>query len=343
MKRFLIRKIIFLPLTFIGITAILFFIINTLPPQTLASAYSNSEKELTSEELNTIIEKYDLKGNIIKRYLKWLSKIIKGDLGYSQTSKMSVSDSIKKYLPATIELALFSIIPIFLIGNYLGLKAAREKDTLFDKIISFTSSFLYSIPSFIIGIILLFLFYGILGIFTPARYSIETEILISSGFFKQYTGFMIIDSILNLNFRVLFDSIKHLILPSFSIFLGTSATFIKITRNSTIEEMGKDYVRTLRAKGLDEDYIFKKHIRRNILIPQITVGGLQMIRLLSGVVITEAIFDWPGIGSFGVKAARQLDISGVMGFVIVVSALFIIGNLIIDLLYAYFDPRIKYE
>ena len=343
MKSFLIRKIISIPITFIGITAILFFIINLLPPQTLASAYTNSDKELTHDEINIIIEKYNLKGNIIKRYIKWLSKTLKGDLGYSQTAKMSVIDAIKKYLPATIELAIFSIIPIFIFGNFLGIIAAREKDKTSDKLITSISSFFYSMPSFIIGITLLLIFYGFIGIFQPQRYSIETEILISQELFKQYSGFMIIDSILNLNFNVFFDSIKHLILPSFSIFLGTSAAFIKITRNSTLEEMSKDYIRTLRAKGLDEDYIFNKHIKRNILIPQITVGGLQMIRLLSGVVIIETIFNWPGIGSFGVKAARQLDVSSVMGFVMIVSILFLIGNLIIDILYAYFDPRIKYE
>jgi peptide/nickel transport system permease protein len=343
MKKFLIRKILFIPLTFIGITMILFFIINLLPPQTLALAYTDSDKELTKEELDLIIEKYDLKGNILKRYGKWLLKTLKGDLGYSQVSKMKVIDAIKKYLPATIELTIFSIIPIFIIGNLLGLTAARNKDGLSDKIISTTSSFFYSMPSFIIGILLLLIFYGIFGVLKPQRYSITTEIMISQGLFKTYTNFMLIDSILNLNPSVFIDSLKHLILPSLSIFLGTSASFIKITRNSTLEELNKDYVRTLRAKGLSENYIFQKHIRKNILIPQITVGGLQMIRLLSGVVITETIFDWPGIGSFGVRAARQLDVSSVMGFVIIVSILFLLGNLIIDLLYVYFDPRIKYE
>jgi len=343
MKKFLIRKVFSIPLTFIGITIILFSIINILPSKTLATAYSSSDKEMTEEEITEIIKKYDLDSSIIKRYYGWLKRVLKGELGYSQTAKMSVVDALKTYLPATVELTIFSIIPIFFIGSFLGMKAAKKKSTLTDRTITSISSFFYSIPSFIIGIFLLLIFYGILGIFEPGRYSTQTDILISSMIFKKYTGFMIIDSILNLNFQVLFDSVKHIILPALSIFLGTSAMFIKITRTSTLEELNKDYVRTLRAKGLREDYIIKKHIKKNILIPQLTVGGLQLIRLLGGVVITETIFDWPGIGSWGVKCALRLDITGVMGFAIVVSILFLIGNLMIDILYSIVDPRIKYE
>ncbi|MEF3280773.1 MAG: ABC transporter permease [Elusimicrobiota bacterium] len=343
MKKFFLRKILLLPLTFLGITFILFTIINILPPSTLAISYSTSDKELTSEEINELITQYNLDKPIPIRYLKWLSKMLKGDLGYSQTARMKVSDAIKTYLPATIELALFSIIPIFLIGNFLGLISALKQGLWIDKTVRFFSSFFYSMPSFIIGIMLLLIFYGILGIFEPQRYSVETDIIISSGKFIRYTNFMLIDSILNLNFFIFIDSLKHLFLPAFSIFLGTSAVFIKITRTSAIEEINKDYVRTLKAKGLDEKYIINKHIKKNILIPQITIGGLQLIRLLGGVVITETIFDWPGIGSWGVKAASQLDISGVMGFAIVISLLFVVGNFIIDILYAIVDPRIRYE
>lgn len=343
MSKFIKRKIMSIPITFLGITFILFSAINILPPETLATAYSSSDKELTNEEISEIIKKYDLDASIIKKYSNWLKRTFTGDLGYSQTAKMDVLKAVKTYIPATIELTVFSIIPIFLIGNFLGVLSARRKGELVDKIISSVSSFFYSIPSFIIGIFLLLIFYGIFGIFEPGRYSAYTDIMISSLSFKKYTGLMIIDSILNADIRVLMDSLKHLFLPAFSIFLGTSAVFIKITRTSVIEELNKDYVRTLRAKGLDEDYIMKKHIKKNILIPQLTVGGLQLIRLLGGVVITETIFDWPGIGSWGVKCALRLDISGVMGFAIVVSALFLIGNLIIDILYSVVDPRIRYE
>ncbi len=343
MKKFIFRKIISLPLTFLGITIILFSLINILPPQTLATSYASTEKELSDEEVHQIIKKYELDAPVIKRYIKWLKNVLKGELGYSYTAHMKSIDAIKTYLPATIELTIFTIIPIFIFGNILGLNAARRKNKKQDRIITSISSFFYSLPSFVIGIFVLFLFYGIIGIFEPGRYSIQTDVLISSGRFTKYTNFMIIDSILNLNFNVLIDTLKHIFLPAFSIFLGTSALFIKITRNSAIEEMNKDYVRTLKAKGLDEEYIIKKHIRKNIMIPQLTVGGLQLIRLLGGVVITETIFDWPGIGMWGVKSALGLDISGVMSFAIVVSILFLIGNLIIDILYYLVDPRIRYE
>ncbi|MCX7641667.1 MAG: ABC transporter permease [Elusimicrobiales bacterium] len=343
MKRYIVKKIIFIPLTFIGISFVIFFAINMLPPSILATSYASTDKELTREEVEEIIKKYNLDKGIFKRYVSWVSKTLSGDLGYSNSAKMNVIDAIKLYLPATCELAIFAIIPIFLIGNFLGLRSAFKRNTFFDKMIQFLSTFFYSMPSFVIGIIILYIFYGIFGIFKPQRYSLDTEILISTGEFVRYSGFMLIDSIINLNPRVFLDSLLHLLGPVSAIFIGTSAVFIKITRSSAIEELGKDYVKMLRAKGLNYDYIVSKHIRKNILIPQITIGGLQFIRLLGGVVITETIFDWPGIGSWGVKSAWQLDIGGLMGFSIVVSAFFIIGNLIIDILYIIVDPRIRYE
>lgn len=343
MKRYLVKRILFIPLTFIGITFIIFSAINILPPQILATSYATGDKELTKEEIDEIIKKYELDRGLIRRYSLWLLKTFSGDLGYSHAAKMNVNDAIKVFLPATIELAVFAVIPIFIIGNFLGLRSAIRRNSLFDKIVQQISTFFYSMPSFVIGIVVLYIFYGVFGIFKPQRYSLETEILISTGQFIKYSGFMIIDSLLNFNFSVLLDSLLHLIGPVIAIFIGTSAVFIKITRTSTLEELSKDYVRTLRAKGLKEDYIIDEHIRKNILIPQITIGGLQLIRLLGGVVITETIFDWPGIGSWGVKCAWQLDISGLMGFSMIVSALFLVGNFIIDILYVLVDPRIRYE
>ncbi|MGC8867463.1 MAG: ABC transporter permease [Elusimicrobiales bacterium] len=343
MRRYIFKRIIFIPLTFFGITFIIFSAVNLLPAQILATAYTSSDKELSKQEIENIIKRYGLDKGFVSRYISWFSRAFKGDLGYSHAAKMSVVDAFRVYLPATFELALFAVIPIFIIGNWLGLRSALKKGSLFDKVVQSTSTFFYSLPSFVIGIILLYIFYGILGVFKPQRYSVETEILISTGQFVRYSGFMILDSILNLNFKVLIDCLFHILGPSLAIFIGTSAVFIKITRISTLDELGKDYVRTLKAKGLEEDYIMREHIRKNILIPQITVGGLQLIRLLSGVVIVETVFDWPGIGSWGVKSARQLDISGIMGFSMLVALLFLIGNLIVDILYAYVDPRIRYE
>lgn len=342
-NNYIVRRILFIPITFIGITFILFSIINILPKETLASAYAPEGKELTKKEINEILVKYKLNKPIFERYTEWLKNTLRGELGYSQTAKMPVIKAIKTYLPATVELTVFAIIPIFFIGNILGIIAAIRKNTFADKIIRFFAVAFYSMPSFVIGILLLLILYGILGIFEPSRYSINTEMLLSTGQFTQYTNFMLIDSILNMNITVFIDSLKHIFMPALTIFLGTSALFIKITRTSMLEELNKDYVRTLKAKGLDKNYIIRKHVSKNILIPQITVAGLQLIRLLSGVVITETIFDWPGIGSWGVIAAKQLDIASIMGFAVVVSILFLVGNFIIDILYAIVDPRIRYE
>ncbi|MEK7287835.1 MAG: ABC transporter permease [Elusimicrobiota bacterium] len=191
--------------------------------------------------------------------------------------------------------------------------------------------------------ILLMIFYGKFGILPPGRCSLETQLLLGSPEFKSYTGLLTIDSILNGNLKVLFDALKHIILPAMTLTYVEIALLVRVTRSSMLEELGKDYVRTARAKGLDESIVIKKHARRNALIPVITISSLLFVALLGGVAITETVFDYPGIGRWGLIAAQQLDIPGVLGFAGLSALLFVLGNTLADLLYALIYPRIRIQ
>ncbi len=152
---------------------------------------------------------------------------------------------------------------------------------------------------------------------------------------------MLIDSLLNGDVRIFLDVLRHLFLPALTLCIGSFALMVRVMRSSMLEELGKDYVRTARAKGLPERAVVYRHAGKNAVIPVITLAGIQFIRLLGGTVIVETIFDYPGIGRFGVTAAQQLDIAGIMGFSLMVAVLFVLGNLVSDVLYTAADPRIK--
>ena len=187
------------------------------------------------------------------------------------------------------------------------------------------------------------LFYGKLGWFAPGGYSVYTDAVVHGGSFHFYTGFLLIDSLLNLNFRVFWDVLSHLVLPAVTLCIGSFALMVRVMRSSMLEELGKDYVRTARAKGLSPWQVTYKHAGKNAVIPVITLASIQFIRLLGGTVIVETIFEYPGIGRFGVIAAQQLDIAGIMGFSLMVAVLFVLGNLLSDILYTAVDPRIRLD
>lgn len=343
MLQFLLKRLLMLPIVAIGATLLLFLLTNILPVEMRASVYVQDSRELTPETLQEIIKTHNLDAPIFVQYLSWLKNLLKGELGYSQTAKMKVSQAIKTYLPATLELTIFAIIPIFFIGTWVGTISAVHRNKFIDHFSRFLAITGYSLPTFVFGLLLLMIFYGWLGLFPPGRYSFESDMLIHSDSFKTWTGLITIDSLLNLNFKILLDAIKHLILPASVLCFGSVALLIRITRTSMLEELNKDYIRTARAKGLKEKYVINVHARKNAMIPVITLISLQFVRLLGGVVITETVFDFPGIGRWGVRAAQQLDIAGVLGFSLMSAILFIIGNTVSDILYTIIDPRIRYK
>ncbi|WP_428071872.1 ABC transporter permease, partial [Candidatus Avelusimicrobium alvi] len=320
---------------------LLFFLTQRLSPEMRASLYVKDPRQMGS--LEEVIRQYGLRDNVFKQYGRWLSNVAKGDLGYSPSANMPVSQAIKEYLPATIQLAFITILFVVLFGVWFGCASAVHKDKWQDVLARLVSVGGFSLPIFVLGLLLLMVFYGRLGWFSPGGYSVQTDIIIHGGAFKTYTGFLLLDSLLNGNLRVFWDVLSHLVLPAVTLCIGSFALMVRVMRSSMLEELNKDYVRTARAKGLSDWQVVYKHAGKNAVIPVITLASIQFIRLLGGTVIVETIFDYPGIGRFGVIAAQQLDIAGILGFSLMVAVLFVLGNLLSDILYTAVDPRIRLE
>ena len=339
MVNYIVRRLLMLPLVVLGVTFLLFFLTQRLSPEMRASLYVKDPRQMGA--LEEVIREYGLRDNVFKQYGRWLKNVAHGDLGYSPSANMPVSQAIKEYLPATIQLAFVTIVFVVFFGVWFGCGSAIHKDEWKDIVARLISVGGFSLPIFVLGLILLMIFYGQLGWFAPGGYSVQTDVLIHSGMFKTYTGFLLIDSLLNGNLRVFWDVLSHLVLPAVTLCIGSFALMVRVMRSSMLEELNKDYVRTARAKGLNKFQVVYKHAGKNAIIPVITLASIQFIRLLGGTVIVETIFDYPGIGRFGVIAAQQLDIAGILGFSLMVAVLFVLGNLLSDILYTAVDPRIK--
>jgi ABC-type dipeptide/oligopeptide/nickel transport system permease component len=339
MTAFIVRRLLLLPLVGIGVSMLIFVLLQFLTPAMRASLYIHDPKQLNA--IPDIIVKYHLDQPVYVQYGDWLRQVLHGDLGWSETAKEPVAQAILGFFPATLELGLYSFICILTFGIWLGTTAAVHRDKLIDHLSRFTSISGYSLPTFVWALLLLMLFYGQLGWFPPGRLSLEADQFVRSGRFHVYTGLMTVDAVLDRQWWILWDAVKHLVLPVATLTYFLTAVLVRITRSSMLETLRTDYVRTAQAKGLPQRVVIDKHARRNALIPVITLASLLFVGLLSGVVITETVFNYPGIGRWGVGASQQLDIPAVTGFALIFAGILVVGNLCADVLYAVVDPRIR--
>lgn len=312
-----------------------------LSPYQRAAAYAQTENQ--ARNLDALIERYGLNDPWYMQYGRWLSNVAQGNLGYSRTSSEPVLKTIRKRFPPTLELAFFAMIPVIGTGIWLGTAAALNRDKLIDHITRILSIIGWSLPTFVLGIWLLVIFYGGLGWLEPGRISTNYVIELASGGIKQYTGVLTLDSLLNGRFDIFLNAVKHLILPVITLSVISSAQIMRVMRSSLLDALSQDYVRTARAKGLQEDIVNLKHARRNALIPVITLAGFTLVGLINGVVITETIFNYPGLGQWSAQAAVNLDYAAVLGFAVFTAIAVVLGNLLVDIMYGIIDPRIRYN
>src|SRR5690606_12285498 len=235
------------------------------------------------------------------------------------------------------------IIPVIGVGIWMGTAAALNRDKLIDQVTRVMSIIGWSLPTFVLGIWLLVIFYGWLGWFQPGRVSVEylTE-LAGNPDFKTYTRMLTLDALLNGRFDVFLNALKHMVLPVITLAVVQSAQIMRVMRSSLLDALGQDYVRTAKAKGLAPQVVTRKHARRNALIPVITLAGFVLIGLINGVVITETIFNYPGLGQWAAQAATNLDYAAVLGFAVFTAMMVVLANLLVDVLYGIVDQRIRY-
>lgn len=342
MVSFILRRLLLLPLVFFGVTLFIVLLMQLLSPYQRAASYVRNEQQ--ARNIPAIIEQYGLEDPWYLQYGRWVGQVLQGNLGYSRTTSEPVLTTIRKRFPPTLELALYSILPIIGVGVWLGAAAALNRDRFIDQATRVISIVGWSLPTFVLGIWLLVIFYGGLGWFQPGRVSTQYVVELAGGRgFDHYTGLLTLDAILNWRWDVFWDALMHLVLPVITLATVSSAQIMRVMRSSLLDELGQDYVRTARAKGLEERIVNNKHARRNALIPVITLSGFVLIGLINGVVVTETIFNYPGLGQWAAESAVNLDYASVLGFAVFTALAVVLANLLVDVLYGIIDPRIRYD
>jgi len=340
LRAYIVRRLLLLIPVLFGVTVFIFGITMLFSPIERASLYVRSARQMGN--LPQIIATYGLDRPFWEQYGTWLNQVFHGNLGWSQVVGMPVWDAIWQFLPATLELAIFATPLIIILGILFGTQAAAHKDKPVDHATRVAAIAGWSLPTFWVGLVLLMIFYGLIrGLLPPERLSHPMNLLVNSADFVRYTRINTIDAILNLNGAVFVDALRHLVLPVVTLTVVQMAFIMRLMRSSMLESLGKGYVLTARAKGLAERVVVNKHARRNALIPVITVSGYVFAGLANGVVITETIFAYKGIGWWAALAAVRLDIAGVLGFALFNAILFVIVNLVVDILYTRVDPRVR--
>ena len=334
MKWYIIKRLIQLIPVVIGVTIIAFSLIHLAPGD---PARTMLGQHATQQEINEIREKYGLDEPVYVQYALWLNGVLHGDLGRSILTKELVVIEIAERFPNTIELAIAAMIFAIVIGGLAGIISASKQYSITDYTVMGIALFGISMPVFWLGIMLMLIFGVILG-WLPIGGRIDLIIP-----FQRVTGFMVLDSIITGNFTALISILKHLILPAIALGTIPMAMIARVTRSSMLEVLRQDFIRTERAKGLSERVVIYKHAVRNAMIPVITVIGLNFGLLLAGAILTETVFSWPGLGRLVVESVYERDYPLVVGCILIFAIVFVIVNLITDLLYTYIDPRIKYE
>ncbi|MBN1147124.1 MAG: ABC transporter permease [Anaerolineales bacterium] len=354
MINYIIRRLIMVPVILFGVTLLIFGMLQFLSPVERSALYVRDVPR-NEKVLEGVIKTYGLDKPIYVQYWKWLvgikdpatgeirGGILRGDFGYSRTASQPVADLIKRRFPATVELSLWSVIPVVAGGIILGVIAAVNHNKPVDHITRVFAIVGWSFPDFVLGLLLLMLFYANLGWFPPGRISDWANRVLISPEFRNFTGLITIDALLNLRLDVFWDALKHLVLPVITLAYLWWALQMRVTRSSMLETMRQDYIVTARSKGVAERNVINKHALPNALMPVVTLGGATVVGLLGGVVIVETVYNFPGIGSAYAAAAVTLDVISVLAFTLLNSLIMVVAYVIVDIMYAYIDPRVRLD
>ena len=340
LRVYILRRLILLIPVLLGVTILIFALLQLFDPIERAALFVKDARQMGN--IDEIIEKYGLNDPIWQQFGTWFNQILHGNLGWSKVVSKPVTSAIWGFLPATVELALFATPLIILGGIFLGKRAAAHKDKAVDHITRVGAIIGWSLPTFWLGLILLMLFYGYFsGLLPPERLSTDVDLMVHSEEFIRYTKINTLDGLLNWNWNVIADALRHLVLPVITLTAVNIAFIMRLMRSSMLESLGKGYILSARAKGLRENVVVNKHAGRNALIPVLTVSGYIFASIINGVVVTETIFNYKGLGWFAWQSAVNLDAPSVLAFALFNGILFVVTNLVVDLLYARIDPRIR--
>ncbi|TCQ17247.1 ABC transporter permease [Rhizobium sp. PP-CC-3G-465] len=337
MLRFILRRIIATPLLLLGVATVAFFMSQFTKGDPLSAIVP--ERQMNDPPIVAAAKtKWGLDKSLPERYLVYVGNLVHGDLGVSFTTHRNVAEDIGDRLPATLELVIAAMIIGTLFGIAIGVLSAHYRNRPADHISRVIALLGSSLPVFWSGLILLYVFSVKLG-WLPGPGRLDARSTPPSGI----TGFYTIDSLLAGNGQLFLESLHHLILPAVVLAWSVVGVIARLVRSSLLDVLGQDYIRTARAKGAGELRVLIRHALRNALIPALTIIGFSFAYLITGAVLTETVFSWPGIGSYAVSSARSLDFPGIVGVTLVGSLAFLSANLLTDIAYALVNPKVKLQ
>jgi peptide/nickel transport system permease protein len=337
MQQYILRRLFLMIPLLIGISLIAFLISHSLPGDPIGAHLSQKAME-DPVIVATFRAQWGLDKPLYQQYLIYIANLAQGDMGTSIRTHRPVLDDLRQFLPASAELAIGATFYGIIVGIPFGVISAIKQDKLIDHVVRVISLIGVSAPVFWLALMALYVFYFRLGILPgPGRLDAGMELDISAGI----TGFYTIDSLLRGDFEMFRIALSRLILPTLVLGSATLGIVTRMTRSSMLEVLTQDYVRTARSKGLTERMIIMRHVLKNGLIPTVTVIGLSFGGILAGTVLIETIFTWPGIGRYAYQSCITLDFPAIMGVTILIAVMFSVINLLVDISYAFLDPRLR--
>ncbi len=350
MAQYFVRRLISVIPTLLGVTIIIFLLLRLIPGDPAIAmlgehaAQENVERIREQLGLNRplfldreALRQGDVKGFFDSQYIRYLGRLLQGDLGNSIHRRIAIADELKLRFPATIELALLSMLIAILVGVPVGITSAARRGSWLDSVSMVGSLIGVSMPIFWLGLMEIMLFAVFLHWF-PSGGRLNPTIEV-----KRVTNFFLIDCIITGNGEALVNALKHLVMPALALATIPTAIIARMTRSSMLEVLQEDYIRTAHAKGLRESVVLSRHALKNGFLPVITIIGLQTGSLLAGAVLTETIFSWPGIGKWVYDAILGRDYPIVQSGTLLITLVIVFVNMLVDISYAFLDPRIRYE
>ena len=335
--RYLLARAVGTVLMAVAVTLPTFLIVHFVPADPVQAQLGDLASG-NPELVRVFRERWGLDRPIWEQYVIFLNGLAHGNLGESIATRRPVLDDIRDYAPATFELATAAALLTVLVGLPLGVLAALKRDSWIDHLARFVSLIGLSTPTFWLAFIALALFYGGLRI-APGPGQLDPGAIPP----QRVTGLLLVDSLLAGDLETFRNALAHLILPASVLAASTIGIVTRTTRASMLEALHQDYVRVAHAKGLRVRVVVVRHALRNALIPVLTLGGLAYAQLLSGTVLTETIFSWPGLGRYAFESAVAVDFPAILGITLVVALIYLLVNFLVDMSYAIIDPRVARE
>jgi peptide/nickel transport system permease protein len=330
---YLLRRLVGFAAVLFGVSIITFGLSHLVPTDPAIVALGD---HATDAQIDAFREKYGLNKPVPEQYWIYVTNLIQGDLGISLRTRRPVAADLHDFFPATFELSLTALILSILIGIPAGVVSATARNRLPDHVVRIVSLIGGSVPIFWLGLILIGFFYGRLG-WLPGGARIDKFIPPP----PLVTGLFTVDSLLAADYKAFWSSVHHLVLPALALGYFSTAIIARMMRSSMLEVLNQQYVLAARAKGLRQGRVVWRHAARNALIPTVTTIGVTFGSLLSGAVLTETIFSWPGLGRYATSSAINLDFPAVMGVTLLAALVYTVTNLIVDVGYQWLDPRIR--